>query len=114
MKKVDWSYHRPGCKTCGKTQDYFQTAGTQVKLEVNATKEKYDQGRALQLLRESATLLVAKGQKFQEINLKKTELSDDELLKLVMGPTGNLRAPTFKVGKTLVVGFNEEMYQKLA
>jgi len=44
------------------------------------------------------------------VDLKKDDLSEDELLKLILGPTGNLRAPTLRVGKTLVVGFNEEMY----
>jgi len=113
MKKVDWSYHRPGCKTCGKTQEYLQNAGTQVKVEVNANKEKYDHEKALTLLREATSLHVTKGQKHQEINLKKNELTDEELLKLIMGPTGNLRAPTLKVGKKLVVGFSEEMYQNI-
>jgi hypothetical protein len=28
----------------------------------------------------------------------------------MLGPTGNLRAPTLRVGKTLVVGFNDESY----
>jgi arsenate reductase-like glutaredoxin family protein len=31
----------------------------------------------------------------------------------LLGPTGNLRAPTIKKGKTLFVGFNEEAYQAL-
>jgi hypothetical protein len=30
-----------------------------------------------------------------------------------MGPSGNLRAPTFKVGEDYLVGFNEEMYEAL-
>lgn len=113
MKKVDWSYHRPGCKTCGKTKDYLEQNGTQVKTEVNAIKERYDQERALSLLRESSSLFVTKGQKYHEINLKKTDFTEKELLKMIMGPTGNLRAPTMKVGKKLIVGFNEEMYQKI-
>ena len=28
----------------------------------------------------------------------------------MIGPSGNLRAPTLRVGTTLVVGFNDEMY----
>ncbi len=34
-----------------------------------------------------------------------------ELMAMVMGPSGNLRVPTLKVGKDLVVGFNEELYE---
>ena len=33
-----------------------------------------------------------------------------ELEKVALGPTGNLRAPTLRVGKTWFVGFNEEVY----
>jgi hypothetical protein len=29
--------------------------------------------------------------------------------KLMLGPTGNLRAPTLRVGRTLVVGYNEQI-----
>lgn len=31
----------------------------------------------------------------------------------MLGPTGNLRAPTFRIGRTLVVGFHEETYRAL-
>jgi hypothetical protein len=34
------------------------------------------------------------------------------VLEAVLGPTGNLRAPTLRVGKTLLVGFSEEVYRK--
>lgn len=55
-------------------------------------------------------MYAAKGKKVVQVDLKKDELSTEEQLKLVLGPTGNLRAPTLKVGKKLVVGFNEDMY----
>ncbi len=28
----------------------------------------------------------------------------------MLGPTGNLRAPTIRRGKTVIVGFNEEVF----
>ncbi|MEM1070686.1 MAG: ArsC family (seleno)protein, partial [Planctomycetota bacterium] len=59
------------------------------------------------------TLVVAKGKKVTEVNLKKDRPDDETLVKLLLGPTGNLRAPTMKVGKTVVVGFNDEMYQEV-
>ena len=31
----------------------------------------------------------------------------------MLGPTGNLRAPTFKAGRTLVIGFDEATYREL-
>jgi hypothetical protein len=29
---------------------------------------------------------------------------------MMLGPTGNLRAPTLMVGKKVIVGFNEDLY----
>jgi hypothetical protein len=40
-----------------------------------------------------------------------SDLSDDDTLAAQMlGPTGNLKAPTLRVGNTLLVGYNEEAY----
>ena len=65
---------------------------------------------ALTLLDDVSSLYVAKGKKVTQVDLKKDRPSDDELAKLMLGPTGNLRAPTVRKGKTLLVGFNDEMY----
>ena len=44
----------------------------------------------------------------------KSEAPDDEtLLKYLLGPTGNLRAPSARVGNTLLIGFNEEAYEQV-
>ncbi len=58
-------------------------------------------------------LWVAKGKKVVKLDLKKDKPAEEEVLKLVLGPTGNLRAPTLVVGKKLIVGFNEEMYESV-
>lgn len=58
-------------------------------------------------------LLVAKGKTVTRVDLKKDGLADVELAALLLGPTGNLRAPTLKCGKTVVVGFNEELYEEV-
>ena len=85
----------------------------EVKEEVNAKKEKHQATEAMALLESASELYAAKGKKIVHVNLKKDDLSDDELKKLVLGPTGNLRAPTFRKGKTIMVGFHEETYEKL-
>lgn len=48
-----------------------------------------------------------------QFDLKKDKPSEDELLKVMLGPTGNLRAPTLRIGKTVLVGFNQEMYENV-
>ncbi len=57
-----------------------------------------------------SSLVVAKGKKVTQVSLTKDAPEGDELAKLLLGPTGNLRAPTARVGKKLLVGFNEEAY----
>lgn len=55
-------------------------------------------------------MMVAKGKSLKEVDLKKNRPTDQELAKLMLGPTGNLRAPTIRVGKTVLIGFHEETY----
>ena len=39
--------------------------------------------------------------------------SDDELAKAILGRSGTLRAPAFRVGGTFVVGFHPEGYAEI-
>ena len=58
-------------------------------------------------------IYVAKGKKVVHVDMKKEPLDDDALAKLLLGPTGNLRAPALRIGKTLVVGFNADTYDEV-
>ena len=79
---------------------------------MDARKERYGEAEALELLEGMTKMIVAKGKKVTEVDLKKERPDDDELVALMLGPTGNLRAPTMKVGKTVLVGFNQESYEE--
>ncbi len=68
---------------------------------------------ALTLARQANDIYAAKGQKVVHVNLKKDKPDDETLAKLIVGPSGNLRAPALRMGKTLIVGFNRETYEKL-
>ena len=56
---------------------------------------------------------VAKGKKIVHLDLKREKPPRAELLGLLLGPTGNLRAPTLRKGRKLIVGFDEDTYKKL-
>ena len=65
---------------------------------------------ALALLEGMTELRVAKGRKVVRVDLSADDRpADDELARLMVSRWGKLRAPTLKVGTTLVVGFNREM-----
>ena len=85
----------------------------QTKTIVNAGKEKLQKKDALALAKGMSHLYAAKGKKVVHYDLKKDKPSQADLLKVMLGPTGNLRAPTWKKGKTLVVGFHAETYADL-
>jgi len=55
--------------------------------------------------------VVAKGKKITTFDMKSDPPDTATLLKHLLGPTGNLRAPTMQVGKRLLVGFNDEAYR---
>lgn len=77
---------------------------------VDATKTRYGEDDALKLLAGIDTLVAVKGKKVVTFDLKADRPNDAILLAHLMGPTGNLRAPTAVVGRTLVVGFNDAVY----
>ncbi len=56
---------------------------------------------------------VSKGKKAKKINLKNEKIDREIMEYLVLGRTGNLRAPTVLIGKKLLVGFNEEFYNEV-
>ena len=56
-------------------------------------------------------MICAKGKSVVEFVMKNDSPSRAELLKHMLGPTGNLRAPMIRAGKTLLVGFDEQTDQ---
>lgn len=78
--------------------------------KVSASK-KLGRDDAAALLKGAKALHVAKGKK--TLSFKLGAKPTDEQIDAMLGPTGNLRAPTLKVGKTIVVGFNDEMFESV-
>jgi hypothetical protein len=84
-----------------------------VKEQVDANKTRIGRDDALAVLDGIDKLIAMKGKKVAVFDLKKSRPDDDVLLDHLLGPTGNLRAPTARVGKTLLVGFNEPTYAEV-
>jgi len=79
-----------------------------VKETVDA-RAKLGRSVALDLASNASKIIVAKGKKVVTFDMKR-ELPDEEMLLLhMLGPTGNLRAPAIRRGKTLLIGFNEDV-----
>ena len=54
-----------------------------------------------------------KGKKVTGFDMKKDKPQKDDLLALMLGATGNLRAPTVVWGKTVLVGFNQDVFDEV-
>jgi hypothetical protein len=63
------------------------------------------------LLAKASKMIVAKGKKV--IEFRGGSAATDEAVDAMLGSTGNLRAPTSVVGKTLLIGFNEDAFNGL-
>jgi len=79
-------------------------------VETVSASKKLGKREAAAMIKTASRLVVAKGKKSSEF--KAGELNSSEALAAMLGPTGNLRAPTLRVGKTVVVGFNDEVYRE--
>jgi hypothetical protein len=62
-------------------------------------------------MKDASRIHSAKGKKINHWN-PKTD-SPEEILADVIGPSGNLRAPTWRLGNEFLVGFNNELYQQV-
>ncbi|MBT4519056.1 MAG: hypothetical protein HOC23_03545 [Halieaceae bacterium] len=81
-----------------------------IKTQVPASK-KLSAPDARSLLKDASKLHVAKGKKLSVFDV--SDALSDEAVAAMLGPTGNLRAPTIVRGKTLIVGYNEALFAKL-
>jgi hypothetical protein len=80
---------------------------------VDARKNTLREKEALDLVRDVDEIYVSKGKQVVHVDLKKEKPDRAGLAALLLGPTGNLRAPTLRKGRMLVVGFDEATYTKL-
>jgi arsenate reductase-like glutaredoxin family protein len=80
---------------------------------VDARKTTLKEKEALALVQEVDEIYASKGKQVVRLDLKKDKPEKAALLALLLGPTGNLRAPTLRKGRTLLVGFDEASYAKV-
>jgi hypothetical protein len=99
--------------SCKKAQGFLEANACGLPGEVlDAGKNKRGRAEALKLAKSAKTVIVAKGKKVVTFDMKAPP-DDDTLAAHILGPTGNLKAPTLRMGNTLLVGFGESAYQQI-
>jgi arsenate reductase-like glutaredoxin family protein len=111
--KIDWYYHRKNCQTCARADAFLEEAEATIAEQVDARKTRLGPEEAVALAREASHVWATKGKKVIHFDMKKSPPTDTELTAALIGPSGNLRAPTFRRGKQLFVGMNEEEFGKV-
>ena len=82
-----------------------------VQETADAGKQRRGRAEALALARQASRVVVARGNKVVTFDMVNDPPDEDTLLAHLLGPTGNLRAPTLRVGDTLLVGFHPDAYR---
>ena len=96
--------------TCKKTQEFLAKTGVETKTVVNATKTHLALEDVRELLKGIDEIVSSRGAKVVRL-LMKDKPDEAALERALIGPTGRLRAPTARVGKRLLVGFDETTYR---
>lgn len=87
----------------------MEARNIEIKETVPASR-KLQAADSKSMLMNASKLIALKGKKVNEF--KGGSDTTKEAVTSMLGPTGNMRAPLIKVGKTLIVGFNEEVFAK--
>ncbi|HET7746934.1 MAG TPA: ArsC family (seleno)protein [Vicinamibacteria bacterium] len=99
--------------TCGRTQGFLAKRKVEQKDVTDARKKRLSWADAKKLVAEVDEVIVARRGSVQSFDVKGGMKDEPALEQAMLGPTGNLRAPTFRVGRKLVVGFDEATYRAL-
>jgi hypothetical protein len=83
-----------------------------VRETVSASK-KLGRTEALAMARQAQRLVAAKGKKVTSLDLTQERPSEAVLTALLLGPTGNMRAPTLRIGQILLIGYNEQAFAEV-
>lgn len=95
-----------------KSQEFLAKKKVTVDSQTNAKKQVFGETEARDMLKGIERLISIKGPKVVSVNLRKEKPDWSELRALLLGPTGNLRAPVVRMGKTLIIGFHKNIYSE--
>lgn len=96
--------------TCTRASRFLDAHGIEPRETVTASK-KLGREDAARIARNAATVIVAKGKHVAEF--KTGGKASTECIDAMLGPTGNLRAPTIIAGKTVLVGFDQATFESV-
>ncbi len=82
-------------------------------MQASSKKDVVDEGNVDPVLDGVADVYSTKGRKVIHLNIKEENPAREDVLALLMGRSGTLRAPVIKHRNALIVGFDEETYSQV-
>ena len=98
---------------CKKAQGFLEANDWQTVQTTDAGKQRQGAAEAMALAKTVDKIVTGKGKNVIIFDMKTAPPDDETLLGCLLGPSGNLKAPTIRKGKTLLVGFNEGAYREV-
>ena len=95
---VDWLYARPGCESCAKARAELGRRKSEVRAE-RSTRQPLDDAEAKNLLASVDEVWIARAGRVERHDAGAVGVAD------LKGPTGGVRAPLLRRGRSLFVGF---------
>ena len=95
--------------SCTRASKFLDAQNIEPKEAIPASR-KLGRKDAAAMAKAAKKIVVAKGKKVSEFA---GGSAPKDVVDAMLGPTGNLRAPTIRSGKTVIVGFNEDLFTDL-
>ncbi len=109
---VDWHYHRANCETCSKAKAFLDEHGVTSREVVLARQVAIEPTTAWAMLDKVQHLAVVRGSKVYEFERAQFVDQHEQIESMIIGRSGSLRAPTIRVGPTMIVGYEPSLYSR--
>lgn len=73
----------------------------------------FSKKEAFALIKNIDEIYATKGRQVVHLDLRRSQPDEATLVELLIGRTGNLRAPVLRQGRILIVGFDETTYKQV-
>jgi len=94
--------------SCTRASRFLDAHGIEAKEVVPASRQ-LGRKHAAEIAKQASRVIVAKGGKVQEFA---GGAAGKDAVDAMLGPTGNLRAPTLRRGKLVLVGFDQDTFAR--
>lgn len=98
---------------CRKADEFIGQQDVTIRETQDARKQRFGPDDLDALFAGASKVIVGRGKKHEVFDLNSRDLDRAALMKSALGPSGNLRAPAVRAGKTWLIGFQQDAWVKV-